>query len=245
MSGLHLLGSSVVLSIVLGVLYLGWYRWPGWYLTGALPIIATLAGVDLALGPLLTLIVAGPNKPRRELTRDIGIILAVQLCALVYGASSLWHGRPLFYAFSETLLQLVQASDISDRELAVARQQKAPVEQYWYSRPRWIWAPLPADPEESNRIVASAVQGGEDVTSMPRYFQPWRQGVEALRKQLKRVDDLGYLSLAQKKFVKERMQEAHMATDELDAIPLVGRDAPLVAIFDPASLQLRALYRVH
>ena len=31
--GLHLLGSTVALSSILGALYFGWYRWPGWYLT--------------------------------------------------------------------------------------------------------------------------------------------------------------------------------------------------------------------
>ena len=30
--GLHLVASVVVLTLVLGSFYLGWYRWPGWYL---------------------------------------------------------------------------------------------------------------------------------------------------------------------------------------------------------------------
>ena len=116
--GLHLLGSCVVLTLVLGTLYFGWYRWPGWFLADALPVVMVLAGVDLALGPLLTFVIAQEAKPRRALARDVAIIVAVQLCALVYGAVSLWHGRPLYYAFSEDVLQLVQAYDIGEQEWA-------------------------------------------------------------------------------------------------------------------------------
>ena len=94
-SGLHLIASATVLTLVLGSLYLGWYRWPGWYLADALRVVAAVAGVDLALGPLLTFVIARSSKPRRELVRDIAIIVVIQLLALSYGAMLLWKGRPL------------------------------------------------------------------------------------------------------------------------------------------------------
>jgi hypothetical protein len=100
---LHLLSSATVLTLILGALYFGWYRWPGWYLTDVTRVILVMVGVDVVLGPTLTLIIANQKKSRRELTRDIGIIVAVQLCALTYGSVSLWNGRPLYYAFSESI----------------------------------------------------------------------------------------------------------------------------------------------
>src|ERR1700756_4004027 len=106
----HASFSATLLLLIFGALYLGWYRWPGWYLTGVLRVVAIVALVDVALGPTLTFVVASPAKPRRELVRDIAIIVAVQLTALVYGATTLWLGRPLYYAFSVDRLQLVQAS---------------------------------------------------------------------------------------------------------------------------------------
>src|SRR5215831_1950780 len=106
---LHLLGSCCALFIVLGALWLGWYRWPGWYLASALHIVGLLILVDLALGPTLTLIVANPGKPRRELARDIAVIVTVQIAALIYGGATLWGGRPLYYTFSFDRLEVVQA----------------------------------------------------------------------------------------------------------------------------------------
>ncbi len=115
--GLHLLASATVLSLTLGTLYLGWYHWPGWYLADVPRVVAVMAGVDLVLGPTLTLIIASRKKLRRVLTRDIAMIVAVQLIALIYGTTSLWQGRPLYYAFSENVLQMVQAYDLDADEV--------------------------------------------------------------------------------------------------------------------------------
>jgi hypothetical protein len=242
--GLHLLGSFGALTLILGALYLGWYRWPGWYLADVSHVVVVLPAVDLVVGPLLTFIIASSNKPRRALARDISMIVAVQLIALIYGTVSLWNGRPLYYAFSENVLQLVQAYDINAQELNLAQQQKAELIPHWYSLPRWIWAPLPQDSAERGKIVAAAVTGGDDVISMPQYYKRWELGLPMLRTQLKKIDNVGYFSPADKKTLKERMRAAGYATDQLNAIPLTGRGYPLLAVFDPGSLKIMAIFKV-
>jgi hypothetical protein len=171
--GLHLATSATVLTLVLGLLYLGWYHWPGWHLADVWHVVLVMIGVDVVVGPLLTFVVAQSTKPRRELTRDIAIIAVVQLCALSYGTVSLWHGRPLYYAFSENVLQLVQAYDIDASEWTLGDRNNPELAPHWYSLPRWIWAPLPQDADERQKIVTAAITGGDDVISMPRYFKPW------------------------------------------------------------------------
>jgi hypothetical protein len=240
--GLHLLASVIALTLILGALYLGWYRWPGWYLADVSQVMLVMAGVDLVVGPLLTFVIASSGKPRHVLARDVSVIAAVQLFALMYGTVSLWNGRPLYYAFSENVLQLVQAYDIDAEERRLADQQKAGLIPHWYSLPRWIWAPLPEDSAEQGKIVAAAVSGGDDVISMPRYYRRWELGLPALRAQLKKVDDVGYFFPADKKRLKERMRAAGYATDQLNAIPLTGRGQPLLAVFDPVSVTMKAVF---
>jgi len=241
--GLHLLASCIVLTTILGGLYLGWYRWPGWYLADAVQVTIVLAGVDLVVGPLLTFIIASAVKPRRELMRDIAVIATIQLIALVYGAVSLWHGRPLYYAFSEDALSLVQAYDIDDAELALARKLDAPLLPHWYNLPRWIWAPLPQDSAEQNKIIASAVSGGSDVISMPRYYKPWDAGLPALRSQLKKIGDIRYFSGYEKKLLEAQVRAAGLAADLPNAIALTGRGRPLLAVFDRANLKILGMFR--
>ena len=240
--GLHLTGSACALTLILGGLYLGWYRWPGWFLTGVLHVLIIVGIVDLALGPTLTLIIANPRKPRRELARDIGIIVTVQIAALIYGAATLWHGRPIYYTFSADRLEMVQASDVEGSEIVLARRQNPALAPYWYSRPRWVWAPLPDNPEEAAKIVNSTVFGsGRDVIDMPRYFKPWDQGLPKLRDRLARLDDIKYLSKAQQQSLRTRMSEQGLAADERNALILWGGSRHLLAMFDPATLRIRAI----
>jgi hypothetical protein len=240
---LHLLSSVTVLTLILGSLYLGWYRWPGWYLTDVARVILIMVCVDVVLGPTLTLIVANQKKSRRVLARDIGIIVLVQLCALTYGTAQLWDGRPLYYAYSEGVLELVQAYDIDANEAKLGREQNPTLAPHWYSLPRWIWAPLPQDAETAQKIVASAVSGGDDVISMPRFFKRWEDGLPTLRSQLKKVDEVGYFAKSQKKKLKDKMRAAGMPDDQSDAMVLTGRGHPVLAVIDPASLKIMAVFK--
>ncbi|MEA3159628.1 MAG: hypothetical protein QOD95_1176 [Gammaproteobacteria bacterium] len=235
---LHLLSSATVLTLILGSLYFGWYRWPGWHLTDVTTVVLVMVCVDVVLGPTLTFIIANQKKSRRELARDIGVIVVVQLCALIYGSVSLWNGRPLYYAFSESVLQLVQAYDIDDKEAEIGRQQNPSLAPHWYSLPRWIWAPLPQNPEESRKIVTAAITGGDDVISMPKYFKPWEDGLPSLRGKLKKVDDVAYFAKSEKKKLEERMKAAGLPDDQANTMPLTGRGHPLLAVFDPVTLKI-------
>lgn len=241
--GLHLLGSAGALTLVLGGLYLGWYHWPGWYLTAVARILLIVGVVDLALGPTLTLIIANPKKPRRTLARDIAIIATVQVAALIYGAVTLWQGRPLYYTFSANRLETVQASDISDEEISLARKENPAFAPHWYSRPRWVWAPLPSDPDKAAAIVNSATFGsGEDVIDMPHYFKPWDAGLPQLRQRLTAVSEIKYFSKPEQKVIQSRMTRLGLPIDQHNALMMWGGTARrLVAVFDLDTLKIRAL----
>jgi hypothetical protein len=239
--GLHLLGSACVLAVLLGTLYLGWYRWPGWYLTGGFKIAAMMTGFDVILGPLLTLIVASPAKPRRELARDIGIIIGVQILAAGYGASTLWQGRVLYYTFSQKYLEMVQASDLGDEQIALGRKLNPDLAPHWYSLPRWIYAPLPQDPKLQQEIVGSSISGNDDVIQMPRYFQSWESGFPELRKTFQVPDKLGQFSRHEKQTLKTRMSRLGLPVDQPNAVAMMGKDKWLLAVFDPKGMTLQAL----
>ena len=242
--GLHLLGSATALTLILGALYLGWYRWPGWYLTSVLHVVGIVVLVDLVIGPTLTLIVANPRKARRVFARDVAIIVTVQLAALVYGAVTLWNGRPLYYTFSVDRLEIVQASDIEASEAATAQRRNPSLAPHWYSLPRWIWAPLPDDPDEALHIVNDASLGtGKDIIDMPRYFKPWEQGLPKLRDQLVRLDDMKNLSKPQKQTLRLRMSERGLPVNERNSIVMWRDSRQLLAVFDPATLHLLAILR--
>lgn len=240
-SGLHLSTSAGVLLLVLGAIYFGWYRWPGWYLTGVVRLLPIIVAVDLVLGPLMTLIIANPNKSSRQLARDIACIAVVQLVALSYGAVTLWKGRPLYYTYSTGELTVTQRLDLQPQEIELARERNPEFVPHWYSLPRWAWAPLPKDPKASNAILFAVLHGGPDVNARPVYFKPWTQGLRDLRSRLQKVGDLRGFSPAQRQELAKRMQQYGLDTNAADTMPMTGHGDSLLAVFDLQTLQIKAL----
>jgi len=242
--GLHVLGSSCLFLLALGCLYLGWYRWPGWYLAGALTIVAMMAGIDVVLGPLLTLIIANPSKSRRVLARDISVIVVVQLAAAGYGITTLWQGRPLYYTYSERFLEMVQATDLHAEQIALGQKLNPGLAPHWYSRPRWIYVPLPKDGKLADEIMTASIQGGDDVIQMPRYYRPWQDGLPEMLKNLRVVGKMTEIGKRDKEVAAARMRDLGVAADQPIALPMLGRGKPLVAVIDPKTGTIRDLIRV-
>jgi hypothetical protein len=244
---LHLAGSACALTLVLGTFYLCWYRWPAWYLSGVSTVVLVMCVVDVALGPSLTLIIANPKKPRRELGRDVAIIVAVQIAALVYGASALWQGRPLYYTYSNGSLDLVQASDIEPAESARARRENPAFAPSWNSRVRWVWAPLPADPAVAEKMIIDSSAGvrGADVVDMPRFFRPWHEGLADLRSHLRAVGEIKSFSDSQKSALTTRIARLGIATTQANSMVMWGLQGtrPMLVVFDPDSLEIRVILK--
>lgn len=234
-SGLHLFASVSTLTLIIGALYLGWYAWPGWYLLGADNIVGILVLVDVGLGPLATLVVSSPVKPRKELRRDIAMIVLIQVVALGYGVGTLWTGRPLYYAFSLDRIEIVPAAAFDEQALEKARQLNAAIMPSWSSLPQWVWAPLPDDPEERESLIAKAVWGGPDVVSMPKYFRPFMDAVAAMREwYLPPSALLGSHGLSKADY-QALIAKLGRSESELGVLPVQGRTRDGAWIFDRAS----------
>ena len=243
--GLHLAGSACVLGLVLGGFYFLWYRWPGWYLSGVLGVVLVMCLVDVAVGPSLTLVVANPHKARDILKRDIAVIVAAQAAALVYGTITLWIGRPLYYTYSNKSLDMVQASDLEADEVAQALKDNPAFAPHWYSGVRWVWAPLPAEAAAGVKIAGTTAFG--DVVDMPRYFKPWTDGLPELRRNLRPISDVVGFSKAEKVSLAHRMVAKGISPAQPNAMVMWGEEGtrPLLTVFDPQSLEVRAMLRVH
>jgi hypothetical protein len=242
---LHLLTSVCILALVWGALYLGWYRWPGWYVSGALGIAGIMAMVDVVLGPSLTLFIANPNKERTELFRDISFIGGAQLVALIYGAFTLWHGRPLYYTYSEGFLEMIQAGDFNPAQVALGEQLNPQFAPHWYSTPRWVYAPLPKDEQTANKIVQSSVAGGDDVTQMPRYYRPWEEALPQMLKNRQVASRMAGLGPSDQKIAAQRVKELGLDAEQPQVLPMLGRHSkPLVAVIDSATGQIKTWIRV-
>lgn len=215
---IHLgISASVVLALGL-LLALTWYPPVYAWAVGGLGLIAILAGVDVCLGPLLTLVVWNVKKP--SLRFDMAVIVCLQLLGLGYGVYSIFWARPVYMVFATDRFDLIAAADIPDGEQAKAEREE--FKALPLTGPKIIAAKMPTDRAERNRLLFSALSGGADLPQVPRYYVPYAElATEAARKSLP-------LSQLMERDTETRDQLlAHLQSKELD--PVKTRFLPLRA----------------
>ena len=216
-AGLHLL-ASIVLAVLAGLLLFGlWYPPPYTHAAGADRLIMLLIGIDLALGPLLTLIVYKHGK--RGMAFDIACIATLQFAALVYGMSVIAQSRPVFVVVTRDMTYLTMASSLSDEDLAAAQ---APFNTRSWLGPRLVAAPTPETSAERQALLDSGL-AGKDIDRIPKYFRPMEQSGAALiaaSAPLQRLADVP----AARAEVEAFVAESGTPIAKLRFQPLRGRD---------------------
>ncbi|MFZ6874054.1 hypothetical protein ACO0LF_18510 [Undibacterium sp. Di27W] len=115
-SGTHFLISFVVGFTLLMLCWFMWYPTPMLSAIGGYEIFFLIVGIDVILGPALTLVVFNTKK-KKWLVLDLLVIVVLQVYAFVYGVSTLLEARPAYIAALGKNFQVVQASEITDGNL--------------------------------------------------------------------------------------------------------------------------------
>jgi len=106
--GVHLFISTLILIALLSVVFFFWY--PNDLIhAGGIVGLKILFGVDIVLGPLLTLIVFVPYK--KGLAMDLTLIGALQTACLSAGLWIIYNQRPVLEVIADDGVHIVSASD--------------------------------------------------------------------------------------------------------------------------------------
>lgn len=169
-SGLHLLISTAVAVAVLALMLSLWYPGPLFDAAGGNDLLFLLIGVDVVVGPLITLVIFRSGK--RGLKFDLAVIGALQISALVYGMHAVYLGRPAFIVFVNDQFQMVSAAQLDPEELAKAKYPE--FRQPPLTGPMLAFAVLPTDPAEVRMFIAVGL-AGHDLQEFPRLFVPYAE----------------------------------------------------------------------
>lgn len=110
----HLGLSFLVAVIAAGLVFLFWYPPPTSILLNVAGIYILMLVVDVVCGPLLTLVIATPRKSRRELAQDLGLVILIQLAALIFGLYTLYMARPVAFVFEQDRVVVVTRNELLD-----------------------------------------------------------------------------------------------------------------------------------
>jgi len=224
--GLHLVLSSVVAILSAALVFLFWYPGVISYASGVGEIFFLLVAVDVVLGPIITLIVF--NTKKKDLRRDLAIVVVLQLAALLCGLHAVWVARPVYLVFNANRIDVVNANEISKESLERASRDEYRSLPLW--GPEIVAARLPEDKDKAREIVLAAVNGGDDVQNMPKYYLPFSEEKASVAKQ---SSDLGEL----KAYNKDRLEAVDLLINKYDGmdvgyLPVKAKSHDVVAVVD-------------
>ena len=225
----HLLLSLLVAMASAAVVFGLWYPAPYRQMLQVGHIYLLVLVVDVVCGPLLTLVLYNPAKPRAELWRDLGLVVLIQLAALGYGLHTVWQARPVYLVQEVDRFKVIALPALDTDEV-----DKLPPAL----KPRWMGGPTtvairePKGTAERNKVLFESIEGGRDYAERPEFYLPY-EGAAAL-KALQRAKPLAAFLDKQP---SQRSAAAEMAASkgldmaQLVYLPVVGRQ-DWVAVLD-------------
>jgi hypothetical protein len=164
-AGIHVL-CSVGLALFAAVLVFGiWFPPPYFHASGGDRLIVILIGVDLVVGPLLTLIVFKSGKWGMKF--DLAVIAIVQVAALAYGLSVITTSRPAFIVATVGRFAVVPANAVEYDLPGTPREYQSPP---WFG-PRLVSAQIPRDAKAREEVMNFTL-AGKDIDRLPKYYAP-------------------------------------------------------------------------
>ena len=223
---LHLLISMTVVGAVLAIIFFVWYPAPYFTIGGAGDVVKILIGVDLILGPALTLLLYRPGK--RGVMVDLGVIAAIQLTALVYGTVTIFQQRPYYAVFAVDRFEVLSRQDIMASGELPAFAEKP------LRGPAYAIARLPADPATRNRIFEEVVfEGLPDIDKRPEFWGPYDAAADEV---LARSRPLTAFSTADARLQAEiSALRSQYADVELVQLPVMGRKGAMTLVMNPGT----------
>jgi hypothetical protein len=175
-AGWHLLFSAAFAlasaAVVLGI----WYPFPYRELSGGRELFLLIIGVDVVCGPLMTLILFNPRKPRRELWLDLGLVALLQLVALLYGTWTAWQARPMYLALEKDRFKVVMSADLRKSDLEKLPSDLAPL---LFGGVKVVALRPPNSTEERNKVLFESIETGRDYAERPEFYIAYK-GTAAL-----------------------------------------------------------------
>jgi hypothetical protein len=240
-AAIHLSISVIVAATVATLLYTLWFPPPYFRAAGASDLIPLLMGVDIVMGPLLTLAVISPAKSKRLRLLDLSVIVALQAVAFGYGFYVVCQARPVFIVAESDRLVIVAADELSDADLAKGRRPE--YRSRSWSGPRLVGA-LPPTGADVADFTMKVLAGGKDIDRLPQYYLPYEQVADRLIKHARPLDLLKPAGAEQRKQLAQLESDAATRGQTLQFVPLERTPEDYAAIIAPGQRQPVAVLHI-
>lgn len=212
---IHFATTLVVAATAAALIFLVWYPPPFGTMVGGLKLFTLITGIDLALGPLVSLVIYDSRKSRRALLFDYSVVAVVQVAALAYGIYSVSQARPAYVAFVKDRLEVVAAGEIAERDWREAKGST-------YASPPWRGPELVATyvkPADRNDALDGGLEG-RDVGVRPKFYVEYDTRVDAIKREVKPLSSLERRHRESAPLVAESLRELRQPAEDLGWLPV-------------------------
>lgn len=224
-AGVHFSLSFLVAALVGVLVFAVWYPYPFRELAGGTELFFLVIGVDLVCGPLLTLVLYSPSKSKRELVVDMGLVVTLQLMALLYGLWTVYLVRPLYLVHEIDRFKLISRADVNADELA---NLSGDLHVGLFEALKMV-SLRDLSAEERTKVMFEALRGGRDYGEHPQYFVHY-DGLAAYKKAQvlslfvqKYPDQQTAADGLVASFINSAANKNKVATAEIRYLPIHGR----------------------
>jgi hypothetical protein len=214
---IHLTISASIVASVTALMLLLWYAPPFFSALGGKHVLLILLGVDVTVGPIITLIIFNPRKSRRALTFDLSVIAIMQAAALIYGLNVVFQARPVFVVFSKDSFDLVTANMLSKDDLAKAKNPQ--YRSLPLTGPVYVYSQMPVDIKERNEVVFGAMSG-KDLPQFPQYYLPYGEHGSDAAKSARPIAELKKLNPLRSADIDHLIAASGHTDSEVGYLPL-------------------------
>lgn len=228
-AAIHFVITLLVSLMVAGLIFFIWF--PGAFaeMIGGKKLFFLVICSDLALGPLISLVIFNSNKSWRELIVDYSIVSIIQISALVYGVSAVAFSRPVFVVFTKDRFEVVSAIELDDADLSIANDAKYKTKS-WFG-PVFVAVQFPTDVEERNELLFSGLNG-KDAQLMPRYYRAYETQIDEIRTRSLPLEDLISRHPDKKQELELAVAKSGRLSEDLRWLPVHHRFGFWTALLD-------------
>lgn len=236
---IHLLISAVLVGSVAVVVLWLWYPEPVFEVVDAFPMIRLFVGVNLVLGPLLTLAVYKHGK--RGLQFDLYVIALTQIAVLVFGAYTLHDEKPHYLVFAIDRLEFISKKHVDQ---SAVRFDELRTKRF--ANLVEVFARLPEDPDEYQRYVDSVMfEGKPDLERRAEYWEPWSSGADVIRRQIKLIGDIKPESSGERENLRQAIDNHQETHPNLGMLPIGGVEKDIGMLLDVDTLEILDVLNVN
>jgi hypothetical protein len=224
---IHLSLSILIFITFFSVLIIFWFPSPLFVASGGAEGLKIVAGIDLVLGPLLTLILFNRKKPSKELKIDLSLIVVIQVAALTWGVFTIFSQRPVAMVFWDDTFYAVPASVLTQQDYNLTK-----LKEFSPNLPALIYAEVPKDKAQAVEFLRKMKEDHIPPHHQTNLYQRFSPSFDLLKHKQVDINEIIQKNKKMEQALIKILSENGQTKEDFIYLPLKSFFGNIILMFD-------------